>query len=130
MTVCVCGSMLPEKDCCLRYINGIAEAPTALALMRSRYTAFAKGQVDYLYHTYVQEWQKDHPYEEFHNSFQQVTWKELEIVGVQHGGLQEETGEVEFVAHYQFRGAELSLHERSSFRRESGSWRYVGGIFE
>ena len=80
MTMCVCGSMLPEKDCCLKYINGLEEAPTALALMRSRYTAFAKGKVDYLYNTYVQEWQKDHPYEQFQNSFQQVTWKELKLL--------------------------------------------------
>jgi SEC-C motif-containing protein len=130
MTMCVCGSLLPEEKCCLQYIDGGENPPTALALMRSRYTAFAKGKIDYLYNTYVEEWRQTHPYEAFQNSFQQVTWKELEIVGVEHGGIKEEQGEVEFVAHYQYRGAELSLHERSSFRREDGAWRYIGGVFE
>ena len=31
MTMCVCGSMLHERDCCLKYINGLEEAPTAFA---------------------------------------------------------------------------------------------------
>ncbi len=129
MSVCVCGSLLPEEKCCLPYIEGHAFPPTALALMRSRYTAFAKGKVDYLYNTYVSQWKKAHPYDDFTRSFEQVEWRELEIVGVQHGGQQEEQGEVEFVAHYRHRGAELSLHERSTFQREEGQWRYVGGVF-
>ena len=129
MNLCVCGSMLPEKDCCVQYIDGQKNAPTALALMRSRYTAFSKGKVDYLYNTYVQDWRKEHQYENFVQSFQQVSWTELEIVGVRDGGIQQENGEVEFVAHYEYRGAHLSLHERSSFRREEGAWRYIGGIF-
>lgn len=129
MIICVCGSLLPESSCCSQYIDGTNVPPTALALMRSRYTAFAKGKVDYLYHTYVSDWQASHPFEKFKNTFEQMSWIELEIVGVQHGGIKEEKGEVEFVAHYEFRGANLSLHERSSFRREEGDWRYVGGIF-
>ncbi len=131
MKICVCGSLLPEKKCCMQYIGGSEHPPTALALMRSRYTAFAKGEVDYLYNTYVNEWKANHPYTDFSNAFEQVQWKELEIVGVREGGIQSDTGEVEFVAHYQHRGADLSLHERSSFRREGDdrAWRYVGGVF-
>ena len=126
MSLCPCGSFLPERNCCEPIIRGTAEATTALALMRSRYTAFTKGSVKYLFQTYVQEWRESHPFERFDEQFQQFNWQELEIVGVYEGGTHHETGEVEFVAHYEYRGARLSLHERSSFRKEKGVWRYVG----
>ncbi|WP_280273702.1 YchJ family metal-binding protein, partial [Nocardia wallacei] len=35
-------------DCCGPRLDGTRPAPTAEALMRSRYTAFAVGDVDYL----------------------------------------------------------------------------------
>ncbi len=126
MSFCPCGSLLSERMCCARIISGSSEAATALELMRSRYTAFAKGSVNYLFETYVREWRDNNPYDQFANQFQQVNWQELEIIGVFEGGSQHDTGEVEFVAHYEFRGAELSLHERSAFRKEDGAWRYVG----
>ena len=96
--------------------------------MRSRYT-FAKGDVRYLHETYVSEWKEANSFEQFQNEFQMVDWQELEIVGVYEGGAHHETGEVEFVAHYEFRGASLSLHERSTFRKEDGAWRYIGATF-
>ena len=39
-------------DCCGRYIAGTALAPTAEALMRSRYSAFVKEAGDYLLQTW------------------------------------------------------------------------------
>ena len=44
---CPCGSGDPLDDCCGRYHQG-HPAPTAEALMRSRYSAYALGLVDYL----------------------------------------------------------------------------------
>jgi SEC-C motif domain protein len=48
---CFCGSAIPFQDCCGKYITGIEKAPTALALMKSRYSAFAIQQADYLLST-------------------------------------------------------------------------------
>lgn len=128
-TMCICGSLLPAQRCCDPILHGEQEASTALALMRSRYAAFAKGNVRYLHETYVSEWREENPFEKFNKDFQLVNWQELEIVGVYEGGAQHDTGEVEFVAHYEHRGAALSLHERSTFRKENGFWRYIGATF-
>ena len=47
MATCHCGSGKPYVKCCEPYING-EPAPTAEALMRSRYSAYVVGAVDYL----------------------------------------------------------------------------------
>lgn len=47
---CPCGSNAKYKKCCLPYLEGKA-APTPEALMRSRYSAYIVGAVDYLFHT-------------------------------------------------------------------------------
>lgn len=47
MTECACGSHSPYKECCGRYIDG-GLAPTAEALMRSRYTAITLGELDHI----------------------------------------------------------------------------------
>lgn len=51
MSNCYCGNSFPFQDCCEPYIKGIANAPTAEKLMRSRYSAFATGAADYFVNT-------------------------------------------------------------------------------
>jgi SEC-C motif domain protein len=51
-TPCPCGSQKELADCCLPYVEGRAFAPTAEALMRSRFTAYSLGRVDYILTTY------------------------------------------------------------------------------
>src|SRR5687767_14362836 len=50
-TVCPCGSQRPYAECCAPYHRGEREPPNAEALMRSRYSAFAVGEADYLLRT-------------------------------------------------------------------------------
>ena len=47
MNLCYCNSQKQFKDCCEPYIKGQKNAPTAEALMRSRYSAYATHQADY-----------------------------------------------------------------------------------
>ncbi len=53
---CPCGSGNALAECCGKYISGVAHAPTAETLMRSRYTAFAVMDDEYL----TQTWHPDH----------------------------------------------------------------------
>jgi SEC-C motif-containing protein len=46
--VCYCGSSNSYKECCEKFINSSQNAPTAEALMRSRYSAYATQAVSYL----------------------------------------------------------------------------------
>lgn len=49
---CPYGSARPYAACCEPLHNGVRDAATAEALMRSRYSAYAKGLADYLFRTW------------------------------------------------------------------------------
>jgi len=49
---CPCGTGEEYGRCCGRFHCGAADPPTAQALMRSRYAAFAVGDADYLFRTW------------------------------------------------------------------------------
>ena len=49
-STCPCGSKKKYKKCCAIYHKG-ALAPSALALMKSRYSAYAIGNSDYIIKT-------------------------------------------------------------------------------
>ncbi|MEU0740625.1 YchJ family metal-binding protein [Streptomyces sp. NPDC006134] len=116
---CPCG--LPEayEKCCGRLHAGAA-APSAEALMRSRYSAFVKRDEAYLLRTW-------HPRTrparvDFDPG---MRWTGLEILETSGGSAFHTTGTVTFRA--SFRGG--ALHERSRFERVDGAWVYVDGDF-
>ncbi|MFJ1734242.1 YchJ family protein [Streptomyces sp. NPDC088254] len=118
--VCPCG--LPEayEACCGRFHSGAAVAPTAEALMRSRYSAFVRGDAGYLMRTW-------HPRTRPAGLDLDpgTRWTGLEILATAEGSAFHSTGVVEFRASY--RGG--SLRERSRFERVDGAWVYVDGEF-
>jgi len=105
-------------DCCLPLLLGERQATTAEELMRSRYVAFVRRDGDYLLRTW-------HPRTRpsslmLHNT---PAWTLLEVRDVVDGGVDDSTGEVEFVAHH----VGGDLHERSLFERRAGRWFYLDG---
>ncbi|MDH5490482.1 MAG: YchJ family metal-binding protein, partial [Myxococcales bacterium] len=52
---CPCGSGSKQNECCGPLMQGEAQAETAEALMRSRYSAFAVGNVEYIVATHHPE---------------------------------------------------------------------------
>ena len=48
---CPCCSSKEYDDCCSKFISGAAVPTTPEELMRSRYTAFTKANVDYIFKT-------------------------------------------------------------------------------
>ena len=48
MDACNCGSGRPYDACCGPYLAGWEAPPTAEALMRSRFTAYARADADYI----------------------------------------------------------------------------------
>ena len=55
MELCPCGSEIEYQKCCEPCHTGAAPAKTAEALMRSRYSAYVKGAIDYLIDTVLPE---------------------------------------------------------------------------
>ncbi|WP_424215043.1 YchJ family protein [Streptomyces sp. BI20] len=120
---CPCGLPAPYTECCGPFHQGERAAPTAEALMRSRFSAFAVGHVPYL----LRSWHSStRPAELDLDPGQR--WERLEILGTERGGLFETEGSVEFRAHYREGGRRGSLHENSSFSKENGAWVYVGPL--
>lgn len=121
---CACGSNKNFTNCCGCYIEGNTPAPSAEALMRSRYVAYTLGCNDYLLVTW-------------HPSTRPVTLDSVEKVETKWLGLEmkrhdynlqePDRARVEFVARYKVGGRAYRLHELSRFMREGDHWFYVDG---
>jgi SEC-C motif-containing protein len=119
---CPCGSGLDYSGCCELLHLGSA-APTAEALMRSRFSAFALGLEAYL----LASWHPETRPASLDLDDGRV-WRRLQIVDTVSGGPDDEAGVVEFRASFRDAdGARGLLHERSAFRRVDGNWKYVDG---
>lgn len=96
--------------------------------MRSRYTAFATGELAHLDATLAPEAREDYDPEETANWSRQSRWKSLEIVATEGGGPDDREGTVEFIARFRFQGRDQAHHERAIFcRDDDGRWLYVDG---
>lgn len=120
---CPCGFGQPYPECCGRYHQGVDAAPTAELLMRSRFSAFAVGDAEYLLRTW-------HPGTRPRRVQLEPgqRWTALEIVDRSGGGLFDAEGTVEFVASYTLAGRPGRVRERSRFSRLDGCWVYVGAV--
>jgi SEC-C motif-containing protein len=88
--------------------------------MRSRFSAFAIGDLEYL----LSSWHPStRPRDLTLDPAQR--WTRLDIIGTTGGGLLHVDGTVEFVAHYVVGRRPGELRENSRFRRDAGLWRYV-----
>jgi SEC-C motif domain protein len=119
---CPCGTGSPFDDCCAPLHSGATTAATATALMRSRYSAFAVGDRDYLLRTWHSSTRPDEL-----TLDPALRWERLEIVSATGGGPLHAAGTVEFLAHHRRDGSPGVLHEHSRFRREDGQWTYLDG---
>ena len=120
MTSCPCGSGRGYDDCCGPVLAGGAPASPE-ALMRSRYTAFTRADLDYLETTLAPEAKEDYDRAETEAWVKEAKWDGLEIRAA-------EGDQVEFVARYKMRGKIFAHHELASFRQNEGRWVYVDGV--
>lgn len=109
---CPCGC----DGACARYHAG-EPAPTAEALMRSRYTAYVVGNVDYLVAT--AEGPQDRA--GIAARAKATVWRGLEIVDAQQNV-------VEFIARGATNGVPFEQRERSRFAKRDGRWIYVDAV--
>lgn len=122
-TRCPCLSGLPYDSCCGRLHRGDATAQTAEQLMRSRFSAFAVGDPDYLLATW-------HPSTRPASLTldDDVRWHRLDIVSTSDGGPFDATGVVEFRAFHRSPVGSGCQHEVSRFCRDAGRWTYLDGV--
>lgn len=124
--LCPCGSGKTYAACCEPYHKNY-NAPTAEALMRSRYSAFVFGLVDYLYET-------THPSQRTHTLKEDIAftckglaWTKLEVLDTWQGNEKDKVGKVNFRASFVQDGANGLHEEHSRFKRFGKAWMYVDG---
>ena len=127
-TICACRSGAIYQKCCEPYHERIVSAPTAVALMRSRYTAFVYGKIAYLVETTLPAKRTSHLEKNYLSTYESVRWINLEVLRTKQGNPSDKTAKVDFKASY-IEGDHIKVHhECSRFRRKGGKWYYVDAV--
>ncbi len=127
---CPCASGKLFGECCGPILDGSAKAETAAALMRARYSAYAVGDVKFLYNSSGPETRADFDEKNTLEWSKNTTWQGLEVLSTERGGPGDDEGVVSFVAHYTS-GEQVCEHrETSYFKRIDGDWRFIDGKIE
>lgn len=128
MTVelCPCGSEVSYADCCAPLIKGVLQADTPERLMRSRYSAYAKAEMDYLYATTHPAHRQGYDHDGTRQWAENSTWLGLEIVESK-GGADDSSGQVEFIARFSDGETEQAHHELGKFKKHEGRWYFTDG---
>lgn len=127
---CPCHSGASYDACCAPYHRREREAPDAVALMRSRYSAFAMGHAEYLWDTLHDDHDdrrrpRDAMLVELRAARTRLRYESLAILDARAQGA---SAEVLFAAGIRERSADVSFVELSDFARDSVGWRYVSGL--
>lgn len=120
---CPCLSGVLYDSCCGPLHRDEAFAQTAEQLMRSRFSAFAVGDPDYLLRTWAPTTRPSTL-----DLDADRRWYRLDILSASEGGPFDRTGVVEFEAFHRGPGGAGSQHESSRFVREGGRWFYLNGV--
>ncbi len=123
---CPCGSRKKYQYCCEKYLLGKALPETAEQLMKSRYTAFCKGNIDYLIATLHPDKRTKRDHQELTKTITNTTWLNLTIINTGQGKKSDKIGYVEFVAAFKITEIQ-QLHENSKFIKTDGKWFYLEG---
>ena len=127
MAPCPCNSNKPYEKCCAQYIVRGHLPETPEVLMRSRYTAYTKVNIDYIKNTMRGPATINYDDNDARQWAEQAEWLGLTVVDAPSVQPDETTGFVEFIAKYRFNGIPQHLSERSEFHYIDGRWYYVDG---
>jgi len=119
---CPCGSEEYFRSCCEIIHHNLFRAETAEQLMRARYTAFAVGNIDFIYNSFYPTARRFQSKQEIKSWANQNKWIQLEI-------LNSTRTTVEFKAHYLDQNFNLNIHhEKSTFKKVQHIWYYAEGM--
>lgn len=126
--LCPCGTGLPYAGCCEPIISGKSKAPTAEALMRARYSAYVKHEIDFIANSCIRvEGENDIDMEETRRWSEDSQWLGLKIHSTKQGGSADSEGVVEFSANYIYKGLKDEHREFAGFKKVDGNWMYAEG---
>ena len=127
MSDCPCCSGRAYEECCEPLLLGRTQAATAEALMRSRYSAYALAEIDYLYRTSGPHVRREFDAESSRKWAQTAEWCGFSMLRSEGGGVNDDAATIEFVARYQVKESDFEHHEIATFGRVDGAWRFMDG---
>ena len=116
--LCPCGSKLEYIRCCEPLITRNKSAKSPEQLMRSRYSAYAKKEIEYIYHTYSLSSKKTQSIAEILSWAEETTWINLSILNASTFD-QINYPTVEFEAIYKSHATFYKMREKSRFVLEN-----------
>ena len=124
---CPCTSGADYAACCEPIVTSQQAATTAEQLMRSRYSAYSLGNVDWIVESQSPEGRQYVDRKATEDWSKRSTWHRLDVINVEQGTASDTEGLVEFKAVYTMAGEDITHHEIASFRKEDGTW-YFGFV--
>ena len=122
---CPCGNEQSITTCCLPFIQGKKEPETAEQLLRARYTAFTRADVDYIVKSHHSKTVKDVNRDEIEKWAKESEWLGLAVLQKEAGEAKDEQGRIVFHAQYNSEGKHNDHHEMSMFEKEGGKWKFL-----
>ena len=127
MNKCPCGSGAEYGACCEPIVTGKKAAETAEQLMRARYSAHVKTEIDFLFESTHPAHRQGYDHKGTRTWAENSEWHGLQVLETIQGGPRDEEGEVEFVARFRDKDGLRSHHERGQFKRQDGRWLFTEG---
>jgi SEC-C motif-containing protein len=124
---CFCGNALIFEECCQPVIDAKVAAKNAEVLMRSRFTAYAIKNYQYILETYSPATRIELTISQLVTSARDTQWLSLRVLA---HSCNATTAKVEFKAFYQVRDSFYMMHELSNFIHEMGRWWYTDGVMQ
>lgn len=123
---CPCCSNENYLDCCGRFIMQKQVPATPEELMRSRYTAYALANMDYIEKTMKPPASNNFNKRDASKRAKKIKWVKLEVLNT--SGIELNKGFVEFIAYFYDKKLK-AIHELSEFHQDNGQWYYVDGKY-
>lgn len=117
---CPCCSGASYQACCQPLHSG-SVANTPEQLMRSRYSAFALANTEYLLQTSSEQLQRNLSQQELLQTCEAFQFISLQVISAQ-------GSQVEFIAQLLLNDELHPLHETSSFIKQNEHWKYDTGV--
>ena len=126
---CPCGLEAPYSSCCQPFHRGDGWPDTPEKVMRSRYSAFAVGEVGYLLHSLDPSKRSGVDEKELQEWSRSSEWLGLQVLATEGGEDGQSEGTVEFEAHYRVKESkeEVQHREIATFRKRDGRWLFWEG---
>jgi SEC-C motif-containing protein len=95
--------------------------------MRSRYSAFVEGNIDYVMDTHDPDTRGQIDRDGTEQWANESEWLGLEVLDLDRGGPEDNFGRVDFCATYKLKGTTVEHRESATFRKHNDTWLFVDG---